>query len=360
VLGIQNVAAFGFCFSYCVNAPVFCLTVVAVDPLEDEPQSDQSLVFGDPTSSGADTDASDVPAPESTASNADGFPTQNIGIGGLTTSATQGSTRPTTQTTQKNEDEPAFVDPSTCDHDFKIVSFEDSTCAKMGKKVSYCAKCDTTGTESVHKKTTHTGGKATCKARAVCTACKKPYGQLGDHDWAHANCKAPKTCRDCGITEGDIGTHYCTGDTDCTKAAYCDGCGMLIHSARSEHIFNAAKYGKCEMPNCTAVDPNFVDNSSAKVDFVYTKFPADIDYGTITAATYRISGKVLILTLNVTRNSTPGSHYVRGYYRISNGLMQTVDTGSFISVYLNPGESTTVEVLIPNVITSPTDTYHVF
>lgn len=35
-------------------------------PLEDEPQSDQAWVFGDPTSTDADTDVSDAPAPEYT------------------------------------------------------------------------------------------------------------------------------------------------------------------------------------------------------------------------------------------------------------------------------------------------------
>ena len=312
----------------------------------------------DPTTSGEST------APSS---QTDALSTSTV----QTTRPSAQTTRPTTPTTQKKDDEssPTFVDSATCQHDFKVISLEDSTCAKMGKKVSYCAKCDTTRTENILKKTTHTGGKATCKARAICTVCEQPYGKLADH--------------------------YCANEVDdCTKAVYCDTCNTLMRAA-TEHVWvnscitdcfclecsvtsseriHTFIDGKCYY--CHADDPNYSGSSgggsgsggnsgvggsgNSRINWSMTTFPDSISYGTIQSATADISGSTLILRITMKRNTSGGSHPMEAYYRISNSSFKTVATGSYSSDSLGPGATATVTVTIPDVITSSTGKYYVF
>lgn len=48
----------------------------------------------------------------------------------------------------------------------------------------------------------HSGGTATCDAKAKCASCGELYGEILGHDWAEATCLAPKTCTRCNKTEG--------------------------------------------------------------------------------------------------------------------------------------------------------------
>lgn len=48
----------------------------------------------------------------------------------------------------------------------------------------------------------HSGGTATCDAKAKCASCGELYGEILGHNWAEATCLAPKTCLRCDKTEG--------------------------------------------------------------------------------------------------------------------------------------------------------------
>ena len=126
----------------------------------------------------------------------------------------------------------------------------DHKCDVCGKQLSECADnnkdhlCDTCG----KKLTEHTGGTATCTAKAVCTVCGEGYGEMVPHSFTAENTDAK----------------YLKTAAACTaKAAYyksCAVCGavgtetfeygeMLPHSFTAENA--DAKYLKTAAA-CTA------------------------------------------------------------------------------------------------------------
>lgn len=87
-------------------------------------------------------------------------------------------------------------------------------------------KC--TGCDEVSDKAAHSGGKATCTAKAICEVCGQPYGEIGDHEWGEwQQTKAP-TC-----TEKGTETRVCknnpehTETRDIEKAAHDVGTNWL-------------------------------------------------------------------------------------------------------------------------------------
>lgn len=87
-------------------------------------------------------------------------------------------------------------------------------------------KC--TGCDEVSDKASHSGGKATCTAKAICEVCGQPYGKTGDHEWGEwQQTKAP-TC-----TEKGTETRVCknnpehTETRDVEKAAHDVGTSWL-------------------------------------------------------------------------------------------------------------------------------------
>lgn len=87
-------------------------------------------------------------------------------------------------------------------------------------------KC--TGCDEVSDKAAHSGGKATCTAKAICEVCGQPYGETGDHEWGEwQQTKAP-TC-----TEKGSETRVCknnpehTETRDVEKAAHDVGTNWL-------------------------------------------------------------------------------------------------------------------------------------
>lgn len=71
-------------------------------------------------------------------------------------------------------------------------------------------KC--TGCDEVSDKAAHSGGKATCTAKAICEVCGQPYGETGDHEWGEwQQTKAP-TC-----TEKGAETRVCKNNPEHTE-----------------------------------------------------------------------------------------------------------------------------------------------
>lgn len=105
-----------------------------------------------------------------------------------------------------------------CTWDEGVVTTEPS-CTEAGVKTYTCSVCGGTKTETVDA-LGHTGGKATCHSKAVCTRCEQEYGEVdaSNHDGGTEikDAKAA-TCTDAGYT----------GDT------YCKGCNAKLEGGKS-------------------------------------------------------------------------------------------------------------------------------
>ncbi len=158
------------------------------------------------------------------------------------------------------------------------------TCTTAGEKTYTCSVCDKTKTEDVPANS-HTGGTATCIAKATCDVCKQEYGDknpdnhagdLGDwlsdstqhwkaysccgieadradHSGGTATCIAKAKCDTCGVEYGDLAAHNYTAETvkeealktpgTCKDAAVyyysCAVCGKV--ESEESHIFTGEK-----------------------------------------------------------------------------------------------------------------------
>ena len=91
----------------------------------------------------------------------------------------------------------------------------------------------------------HSGGAATCTAKAVCTVCGSTYGELSTntHDWggwvSNGNGTHMRTCKtDTSHTE----TEDCTGGTaTCTEKGTCSVCGAAYGSTLP-HSYNTEEW----------------------------------------------------------------------------------------------------------------------
>ena len=105
---------------------------------------------------------------------------------------------------------------------------------------------------------THTGGTATCQNKAKCEVCGELYGELAAHtystDWKHDGTNHWHECS-CGA-KSDEAAH--TGGTaTCKDKAVCSACGI----AYGELAAHSYEDGKCTV--CQAVDPNYVPETSS-------------------------------------------------------------------------------------------------
>ena len=124
---------------------------------------------------------------------------------------------------------------------FKVIVLTVAMVACLCLLLTSCGECQ------------HTGGVATCNAKAKCTACQQEYGELAAHTFAEATCTAPKTCTVCAVTEGNALGH--TGGTaTCTAKATCTRCntqyGEVLPHDYAEATCTAPKTCKA----CSATD----------------------------------------------------------------------------------------------------------
>ena len=93
--------------------------------------------------------------------------------------------------------------------------------------------------------TAHSGGTATCEAKAKCSECNTEYGELAEHKYSEATCTAKAKCSVCGDEKGELAAH-----------TYVDGkcaCGATDPNYQPPHEHNFVE-GKCE---CGETDPNY-------------------------------------------------------------------------------------------------------
>ena len=135
-----------------------------------------------------------------------------------------------------------------CEHEWSAWETKTAaTCTAAGEQTRTCAECETTETQAIAA-LGHTGGTATCTAKAVCTTCNTAYGELLAHDWNAATCTAAKTCKNCSATEGNALGH--TGGTaTCTAKAVCTTCNTPYGEALGHTWTNA----NCTTPKTCSV-----------------------------------------------------------------------------------------------------------
>ncbi len=111
----------------------------------------------------------------------------------------------------------------SCQHSWGEWSVKtDATCTEAGVKEQTCSLCGETKEETIEA-LGHTGGTATCAAKAKCERCNTEYGDKAAHKWIDANCTAPKTCEGCSATEGEALGHS-GGTATCAAKAKCERC----------------------------------------------------------------------------------------------------------------------------------------
>ena len=156
--------------------------------------------------------------------------------------------------TDAEDDEDELCDVCGADLSCKHEGFEtairdakDPTCAEEGYTGDiYCTNCSKTVTPGTVISATgeHTGGEATCVAKAICEVCGNAYGEVNPEnhkgetevrDAVTGNCgedgyTGDTYCLDCGakIAEGTVipaDENHTGGEATCEKLAVCEVCG---------------------------------------------------------------------------------------------------------------------------------------
>ena len=129
--------------------------------------------------------------------------------------------------------------------------------------------CTRKGCNATDEKIAHSGGTATCKAKAVCEVCGVEYGEKGDHiyntEWSTSDYSHWHTCTLCG-TKKDTGSHS-GGTATCTKRKVCEICGQeyggyAAHNYGDYENNDTQHWQVCLNPDCGNIknlaDHNFV------------------------------------------------------------------------------------------------------
>ncbi len=147
----------------------------------------------------------------------------------------------------------AFADTviDKLDHDLQHIDAQSPTCANIGwNAYDYCKRVNCGySTETVIPATgKHTGGRATCTAKAVCTVCRNEYGEIDadNHDIQHYDAQAATcttdgwnaydACMRCDYTTKEIlkaNGHTLDENTVCTV------CGVTAGTPGLKYILNS-------------------------------------------------------------------------------------------------------------------------
>ena len=138
-----------------------------------------------------------------------------------------------------------------------------ATCTEPGKTAgSHCSVCNAVlVAQETISALGHTGGEATCLAKAICTRCNQPYGDLGAHKMEEVepamepSCENPgmtayyrcSVCEEAEIPSEEYGTPlgHDWGAWSQTKAPTCTGKGEESHT--------------CKRSGCGATETRLVD-----------------------------------------------------------------------------------------------------
>ena len=116
-------------------------------------------------------------------------------------------------------------------HDFTVAQHDKT------QHWNKCSRCDATDT-----KADHTGGKATCTEQAVCTVCNTKYGNALGHNFKvpqHNETQHWNKCSRCNAT--DKKADHTGGKATCTERAVCTVCGVKYGNAFG-HAYSTPDY----------------------------------------------------------------------------------------------------------------------
>ena len=165
----------------------------------------------------------------------------------------------------------AAVKLSALEHDWNLTGVVEPTCTEKGHSIMTCAFCGETKNTDETDALGHTGGRATCKDKAVCTRCGLPYGGYEAHSFVtettHGSCTersvTTKYCTVCGYvastTQGDYGPHTLDEDSlvvirepSCTESGEyhftCTECGETsVYTLDAMGHIDEDGDGKCDV-----------------------------------------------------------------------------------------------------------------
>ena len=122
---------------------------------------------------------------------------------------------------------------TVADHDWNTSSWEkDAT--------GHWHKCNTAGCTEKNAFATHSGGTATCTAKANCSVCGEPHGDLAAHDYT-AQTKKPEALKSEGNCR-DVAVYYYS----------CSACGKVENN--DSHTFNGDKVPGTHVGGTTLVN----------------------------------------------------------------------------------------------------------
>ena len=143
-------------------------------------------------------------------------------------------------------------------HDFSVRRYDENN------HWLKCSRCDATD-----KKEAHSGGTASCTAKAKCSVCGQEYGGLKAHDFANGPYRYDgqqhwKKCANCDATNTKV--DHSGGTATCTKKAECEVCGQE-HGEKLAHSYTVLVYNETQhwykCANCDATNTK-VDHSGGE------------------------------------------------------------------------------------------------
>ena len=163
-----------------------------------------------------------------------------------------------------------------CDHVWgEWTTIKGATCVSEGRNKRQCEKCGEIENEIIEalphtpidddgdcttpitctvcrgvitEATEHSGGEATCSAKATCAVCGKEYGELLPHtpEADDGDCTTEIVCTVCGVITTEATAGHTGGAATCIELAHCSVCSME-YGEYADHAPNADD-GNCTTP----------------------------------------------------------------------------------------------------------------
>ena len=111
-----------------------------------------------------------------------------------------------------------------------VIAHDWDTSAWITDGSKHWHKCKTPGCTAITDEAAHSGGTATCQAKAICAVCNQPYGEVADHDWDTSawitdGSKHWHKCKTPGCTAITDEAAHSGGTATCQAKAKCAVCG---------------------------------------------------------------------------------------------------------------------------------------
>ena len=146
-----------------------------------------------------------------------------------------------------------------------VIAHDWDTSAWITDGSKHWHKCKTPGCTAITDEAAHSGGTATCQAKAKCAVCGEEYGTLGEHDWDTSawitdGSKHWHKCKTEGCTAITDEAAHSGGTATCQAKAICAVCNQPYGEVAdhdwdtSAWITDGSKHWhKCKTPGCTAI-----------------------------------------------------------------------------------------------------------